>query len=148
MKWLVIPNDIVFVDDLTEEPARDEKGVELPPQSFVAYVLSTPLSDPEYFGKNLDALDARNDARQSLLRYRETPDSPPRRAKAGDIWGIESNTHTLLIKCLDRPSLNFVPATAAQLTKFMRAIKNAKDKREDLTPPAKSSVDSEALYGP
>jgi hypothetical protein len=129
MKWLIIPQDITLVDELTGEHLKNDKG-EIQTHTFVEFMITTPLRDPEYFGKGLEALDARNDMRDSLLKYKDQSGAL-RRARSGDVWGIENASHAILLRWVEKPTSAFFPATGGQLTPYMHAIKNATDKRPD-----------------
>lgn len=134
MKWIRVPPDISLIDEFTEELAKDSAGKAIPAKSFVEFCMESPLRDHGVFGSTIEALESRNAIRDALLKV-AAPDlgeGKTRKAMPGDVVSIHANDYDLLLNAVKRPSSPYLPQYMGQLLAFVRAIRDAKDKPEDL----------------
>lgn len=129
MRYITVPQEITVLDPVTDVPVKRPDPKFVGPEanapkidwtiSFKEFVCGRLLIDATHFGANAEALLAAADI-SALVRG----------AKVGEVFGMETELWNRLMKSLNEPSIPFNTPVHQQLCAFIRAIRNAPDKKE------------------
>ena len=137
MRYLIVPEDINLIDEMTGEPLKQPDGSLVAVQTFKAFVIRTLLNDPEQFGKNADQLEQRAHVRDQVKA--STP---------GSLLALESADWESLKAAAQSPGTlgqggvvrGYMPSVGTQILPFIKAIKDAAEKKPELALVAEPAI--------
>lgn len=109
MHYLVIPEDEIALNPITDEPIKNEAG-EPVKKKFIHLVRALVLGDTE----DENAVTVAYEVRQSLDGL-----------KPGDVWAIENEWHKRLCKCIEKPPKGGYSADIIQSVPWLKLVKAA-----------------------